>query len=511
MIEQGREQKEASARGGTARFAAPPEQAIRDYLDARGGLVEVPAHHLLTSWRLERFDENAAAVVSAALERGGISVDPPLRPGLLEDASIVLRLRPSSDHAPLDAGAPHAPERPATERPAVAEAFRAARERVARAVDLTPLAEAAHAAHERLAGEVDRLAARRRLAKLRAQYDVRLRTFGGMVFELYRADARRPELIRRWVEELHASSAELAELERRVGATPTGAVCGSCGLYCGDARFCLACGEEVSPRPRHTRMSTPALVIAVLLGTGAWMSGGISWWGDDEGQGRPGHHEEQGRAAALEAQTSGTVATPAYRSLVAHVRRRGKFAVFRREGGAVKRRLSNPNADGAPLVFLVKRLTGRWAQVYLPSRPNGSTGWIKLSEVSLRGHNYRVVVDVRRRRLTAYRGDHAMVRVPVGVGRAVTPTPAGLYYITELLKQPDRTGIYGPWAFGLSAHSDVLDEFAGADGILGIHGTNEPWAIGKNVSHGCIRVDNRTITRLARTLPVGTPVRIRRT
>jgi lipoprotein-anchoring transpeptidase ErfK/SrfK len=90
----------------------------------------------------------------------------------------------------------------------------------------------------------------------------------------------------------------------------------------------------------------------------------------------------------------------------------------------------------------------------------------------------------------------------------VTPTPSGRYYITELLRQPDPTGLYGPYAFGLSAHSTVLHEFAGRDGILGIHGTNYPRGIGTDVSHGCIRVSNAAITRLARILPLGTPVLI---
>ena len=112
--------------------------------------------------------------------------------------------------------------------------------------------------------------------------------------------------------------------------------------------------------------------------------------------------------------------------------------------------------------------------------------------------------------MTVWRDARLMERDPVGVGRrAVTPTPFGLYYITELLKQPNPSGIYGPYAFGLSAHSNVLHEFAGGDGEIGIHGTNEPWAVGTDVSHGCIRVYNRVITRLASKLPLGTPVWIR--
>jgi lipoprotein-anchoring transpeptidase ErfK/SrfK len=110
-----------------------------------------------------------------------------------------------------------------------------------------------------------------------------------------------------------------------------------------------------------------------------------------------------------------------------------------------------------------------------------------------------------------YRGPKRILKTKVGVGRAVTPTPSGLYYITELLKQPDPTGIYGPYAFGLSAHSNVLHEFAGRNGILGLHGTNFPQGIGTDVSHGCLRVSNKVILKLAHSLPIGTPVRISRT
>jgi lipoprotein-anchoring transpeptidase ErfK/SrfK len=102
------------------------------------------------------------------------------------------------------------------------------------------------------------------------------------------------------------------------------------------------------------------------------------------------------------------------------------------------------------------------------------------------------------------------VRAPIGVGRAVTPTPTGRYYLTDLLRPPDPRGFYGPYAFGTSAHSRVLTSFAGGDGQVGLHGTNLPGALGHDVSHGCIRVTNDVITRLARTLPLGTPIVIAR-
>jgi lipoprotein-anchoring transpeptidase ErfK/SrfK len=45
--------------------------------------------------------------------------------------------------------------------------------------------------------------------------------------------------------------------------------------------------------------------------------------------------------------------------------------------------------------------------------------------------------------------------------------------------------------------------------MIGIHGTNEPSLIPGRISHGCIRMRNHRIRRLARLMPVGTPLTIR--
>jgi lipoprotein-anchoring transpeptidase ErfK/SrfK len=144
----------------------------------------------------------------------------------------------------------------------------------------------------------------------------------------------------------------------------------------------------------------------------------------------------------------------------------------------------------------------------LPSRPNGSEGWLRAAGVELRRDPYSVSVDLKARRLVARKASRVVLDVAVGVGRAATPTPSGLYYVTELLRQPNPNGLYGPWAFALSAHSHVLSNFGGGDGQVGIHGTDEPSGIGHTVSHGCIRLSNRSIQRLAAILPLGTPVTI---
>jgi lipoprotein-anchoring transpeptidase ErfK/SrfK len=174
--------------------------------------------------------------------------------------------------------------------------------------------------------------------------------------------------------------------------------------------------------------------------------------------------------------------------------------------------LDNPTATSDPLVFLASdvALAPYWVRVYLPMRPDGSRAWVRGSEVRLASDRYQVRADLTTHRLVVYRGSRAVIKAPVGVGQSVLPTPTGTYYIAELLKQPDPNGPYGPYAFGLSAFSHVLQSFGGGPGQIGLHGTDEPGSVGKNASHGCLRVSDALITKLAHLLPLGTPVLISR-
>jgi lipoprotein-anchoring transpeptidase ErfK/SrfK len=193
------------------------------------------------------------------------------------------------------------------------------------------------------------------------------------------------------------------------------------------------------------------------------------------------------------------------------------LAVFDTPGGATASRvLPNPRASGAPLVLLVLDQRPGWLQVLLPIRPNESTGWVRTGDVALTTHDYRVVVELAAHRITAYQGTSVLLSEPIAVGTSDAPTPGGLYYVTELFQPLDSAGNldpggpYGPYAYGLSGYSEVLEDFAGGDGQFGIHGTNQPGLLGGDVSHGCIRMSNAGITRLAGLLPLGVPVDILR-
>jgi lipoprotein-anchoring transpeptidase ErfK/SrfK len=176
--------------------------------------------------------------------------------------------------------------------------------------------------------------------------------------------------------------------------------------------------------------------------------------------------------------------------------------------GKVANKLPNPNENGAPLTFLEREQRAGWVRVLLPVRPNGAEGWINAKDVRLTSHHFKIKVELAAHRLIVTNGDTTILDTPVGVGTTDTPTPGGLYYTKELLQPPDPNGAYGHYTYGLSGFSNVIFNFQGVDGVIGIHGTNDPTTIGKDVSHGCLRISNDAIDLLAKKLPLGVPVEI---
>src|SRR5439155_16589332 len=110
--------------------------------------------------------------------------------------------------------------------------------------------------------------------------------------------------------------------------------------------------------------------------------------------------------------------------------------------------------------------------------------------------------------ITVFDRGAVLYRGPVALGKSTTPTPMGRYYIRVLIKAPNPHTVYGPYAYGLSSHSDALSSFDGGDAEIGLHGNDNAGALGNDVTHGCIRMDNAEITKLAALLPLGTPIEI---
>jgi lipoprotein-anchoring transpeptidase ErfK/SrfK len=151
-----------------------------------------------------------------------------------------------------------------------------------------------------------------------------------------------------------------------------------------------------------------------------------------------------------------------------------------------------------------------WVHVRLPGRPSGHTGWVPAAQTRRASTEWHLAVSLSARRVTVYRGGHAVHRFRAIVGKPSTPTPRGEFFVEEAVAL-SRGAAGGPFALATSARSSVLPEFDGGPGQIALHGTaNLAGRLGTAVSHGCVRLSAAAITWLARRIGAGTPLTITR-
>jgi lipoprotein-anchoring transpeptidase ErfK/SrfK len=174
---------------------------------------------------------------------------------------------------------------------------------------------------------------------------------------------------------------------------------------------------------------------------------------------------------------------------------------------AAKRTSSLPgrNSIDQPSAFLVLEQQPGWFHVLLPVKPNGSTGWLKASDVQVATTSDYLRVTVSQFRIDHYVAGKWREGFPVAVGKPTTPTPTGLFYI--LASQAVSQAPYTPGIFALSGFApQPIPGFLGA--TLGVHGWTDPSVVGTRASNGCVRLRSRDMDPLLRTLILGTPVDI---
>jgi hypothetical protein len=161
-----------------------------------------------------------------------------------------------------------------------------------------------------------------------------------------------------------------------------------------------------------------------------------------------------------------------------------------------------------PMVVVATEKAGDWLRVMIPARPNGLEGWVKLDDVELSSHEYRMELNLAEFTLRVYAGPDVIEETQVVIGKDATFTPVGRFYLNEKIKQSNPGGAYGPWILSTNGYSESLDTFDGGLPVVAFHGTNQPELIGTQASNGCIRMPNDVVTRLAEILPAGTPIDI---
>ena len=160
------------------------------------------------------------------------------------------------------------------------------------------------------------------------------------------------------------------------------------------------------------------------------------------------------------------------------------------------------------IVFAVGERVGAdgrvWEKLALPMRPNGTFGWVPAESISVTPRLTKIVIRRGERRLRVYRDGRVVFSTRVAVGSKGRETPLGSFYVTARFVPDDS--FLGTFALETSAYSK-LTEWPGG-GVVGIHGTSQPWLLGQAVSHGCVRVSNSAAQILERLVPLGTPISI---
>ena len=122
-----------------------------------------------------------------------------------------------------------------------------------------------------------------------------------------------------------------------------------------------------------------------------------------------------------------------------------------------------------------------------------------------------LVVNKSKRILTLYENRKILKKYPVAIGNPPSLTPDGKFTIVSKVINPawGGGGYAEPVKGGIPANPLGyrwlgLSYKSGDD--LGIHGNNSPYSIGKNVSHGCIRMINSDVEQLFEIVPRSTEV-----
>jgi hypothetical protein len=187
--------------------------------------------------------------------------------------------------------------------------------------------------------------------------------------------------------------------------------------------------------------------------------------------------------------------------LVVHPNR--TVGLYDKPGGKAFAKL-NPQEFGDSWFPAIAR-AGEWLQIMLPSKPNGSTGWVR-SGLMATGHTpYVIRVHLKKTQLELYKDRRLIGAWRVAVGAPGTPTPTGRTFV--LGQFTDEAQSFSPVILPLGTHSATLDSFGGGPGTVAIHGWPKADTFGKAVSHGCIRVPTEALFQL-RQVPVGTLVMI---
>lgn len=186
---------------------------------------------------------------------------------------------------------------------------------------------------------------------------------------------------------------------------------------------------------------------------------------------------------------------------VVHPRR--EVVVYESPGGDALARL-DAQQIGETWLPVIAEQPG-WVQVLLPSRPNGSAGWITNTALDRAVSPYLIRVHLRSLSMELFKGGQRQGNWTVGTGKQSAPTPPGRTFLLGSFS--DSAQRYSPVILPLGTHSPTLDSFGGGPGTVAIHTWPTANVFGTRSSDGCIRVPKDALQQLEQ-VPLGTLVLI---
>jgi hypothetical protein len=195
--------------------------------------------------------------------------------------------------------------------------------------------------------------------------------------------------------------------------------------------------------------------------------------------------------------------------LVAEVRPGETVVVRDRPEGRVVTRLRARTEFGSPQALAVLQREDGWLGISTTALPNDRLGWIDPASERL-GYSRTPVelrADLSRRELSVISDGKVRRRVRVTIGSPASPTPTGRFAVTDKLRGADFGDYYGCCILAISGRQTNLPPRWRGGNLLAIHG-GPTWAIGGELSAGCLHAGETDLRWLMRRIPLGTPITI---
>lgn len=125
----------------------------------------------------------------------------------------------------------------------------------------------------------------------------------------------------------------------------------------------------------------------------------------------------------------------------------------------------------------------------------------------------RLEVNLSHRQVSLYLGKNLIRSYPIAVGRRNWETPVGKFQVLQLLQNPKWIHPMTGKAIAGGTPDNPLGKYwigfwTNGRNWVGFHGTPNPETVGKEASHGCLRMYNKDIEELFQLVSRGTPVTV---